>query len=296
MSIVMKFGGSSVATARDMERAATLVESSLDQAPVVVVSAIAGVTNSLSEIPFQSDAARTENRTHLESIHMNVAEDLFGKPLPPGLDDAMACIFDSLDSDIALLRATGFDESVAETLLTYGERLVLTLFATYLFQRHCDLRRVDARQVIRLNALGAVDTDATRTAVMTDVRPLVRPGRAVLLEGFIAGDVAGRPCTLGRDGSDYTAALLARFLDAEKLEIWTDVPGVFTHDPRLEPEARWIPEMTFEDALDLVEQGASVLHARAIEELREAGIPIRVRSCRDPAGDSTLIHLRRHSS
>ncbi len=295
MSIVMKFGGSSVATAGDMERAATLVESSLADAPVVVISAIAGVTNCLAEIPYQSDEARGENRSHLESLHLTVAEDLFGKPLPPGLDDAMASVFESLDSDIALLRATGFDESVAETILTYGERLALTLFGTYLFQRHCDLRRVDARQVIRLNALGTVDTTATAAAVRAEVVPLVGVGRAVLLEGFIASDVTGRPCTLGRDGSDYTAALLARFLGAEKLEIWTDVPGVFTQDPRSAPDARWIPEMSFEDAIDLAEQGASVLHARAIEELREAGIPIRVRSCRDPAGDSTLIHAKRPS-
>ena len=290
--IVLKFGGSSVADAACMRQVAGLVRAALPQSPLVVLSAMGKTTNGLFEAAKAAEAgdlagAMARQRA-LMAAHRKAAEDLFEGATPESLDVALTDLFGELElllRGVALLRE--LSPRSMDAIASLGERLSTRIFAAFL-----EGAWVDARTVLRTDAVfgeAAPQPAAILPLAAQHLRPLLGPGRAVVTQGYIGATEDGLTTTLGRGGSDYSAALFGAALGAAEVQIWTDVEGVLTCDPRIVPEALPIPELSFAEAAELAAFGAKVLHPATIQPAVEARIPVTVRHTQKPEGRFTTI-------
>ena len=290
--IVMKFGGSSVADAACMREVAALALEALPQAPLVVLSATAKTTDTLFEAARRAedgdlDAAMALHRGLMER-HRGIAGDLFPQGLPAELDAALAELGGELDlllRGVALLRE--LSPRSMDAIASIGERL-----STRILAAHLGAAWVDARTVVRTDdSFGCGRPQFKELAALAAERlaPLLGPGRVVVTQGYIGATARGLTTTLGRGGSDYSAALYGAALGAADIQIWTVVEGVLTCDPRIVPEAQPIAELSFAEAAELAAFGAKVLHPATIQPAVEAGIPVTVRHTRRPHGRFTTI-------
>jgi aspartate kinase len=290
--IVMKFGGSSVADAACMREVAALVAEALPQTPLVVLSATARTTDTLFQAARSAEdgdlGTAMELHRGLMARHRGIAEDLFPDGLPEVLDNALVELGGELDlllRGVALLRE--LSPRSMDAIASIGERL-----STRILAAHMGADWVDARTVVRTDAThgSAVPVFKELTALAgTILAPLLGPGRAVVTQGYIGATAKGFTTTLGRGGSDFSAALYGAALGATDIQIWTDVEGVLTCDPRVVPEAQPIAELSFAEAAELAAFGAKVLHPATIQPAVEKGIPVTVRSTRRPHGRFTTI-------
>jgi len=295
--VVLKFGGTSVEDAAAFERVAAIIRASVQVRPVVVVvSALAGITDAL--LGLASTAAQDPRAalTTLEPLlarHAEVARQLIsplGATAVHGELDrvrrALAALFRRIVSEPRRLPVLK-DEVVA-----YGEHLSATLLTAAIASRGTDARYVDARQCI-------VTTDAHPGAVplipetwersRDELLPLLEHEAIPILGGFVAAALNGSTTTLGRGGSDYSAALIGAALKAAEIQIWTDVSGVMTADPRTVRRARPIPRLSYAEAAELAYFGAKVLHPRTMQPAMTAGIPVRICNSRAPDEPGTLV-------
>jgi len=278
MSIVMKFGGTSVADAAAFENVARIVASEREAAPVVVVSAMSGVTDALLAA------------TNIEEVferHRSVSREL--------LDDnkAFAERLSSAEQQIdQLLKEPGERKALQDAVVSFGEILSSTLLAELLNQRGIEALPVDARRCI------ITDEEHTSAAPLmtetfaqskSELLPVIESGVVPVLGGFIGATRRGVTTTLGRGGSDYTAALLGAALGASEIQIWTDVTGVLTADPRVVPEAQTIERLSYGEAAELAYFGAKVLHPKTIQPAIESSIPVRICNSRAPQEAGTLV-------
>jgi aspartate kinase len=288
----MKFGGSSVADADCMRQVATLVREALPAAPLVVLSAMGKTTNALfgaAKAAEAGDLAEAMDRQRtLMAAHRLAAEELFEGAVPEALDVALTDLFGELElllRGVALLRE--LSPRSMDAIAAIGERLSTRLFAAYV-----EGSWVDARKVLRTDTHfgeAAPQPGAIRALATTHLQPLLGPGRVVVTQGYIGATEEGLTTTLGRGGSDYSAALFGAALGAVEVQIWTDVEGVLTCDPRIVPEALPIPELSFAEAAELAAFGAKVLHPATIQPAVEARIPVTVRHTQKPHGRFTTI-------
>jgi aspartate kinase len=293
--IVLKFGGSSVADAACMRQVAGLVRVALPKAPLVVLSAMGKTTNGLFEAAKAAEAGdlagAMERQRVLMAAHRNAATDLFDGAVPEALDGALTDLFGELElllRGVALLRE--LSPRSMDAIASLGERLSTRIFSAYV-----NGAWVDARTVLRTDATfgeAAPQPAAIRALAAEHLKPLLGPGRAVVSQGYIGATEDGLTTTLGRGGSDYSAALFGAALGAEEVQIWTDVEGVLTSDPRIVPEALPIPDLSFAEAAELAAFGAKVLHPATIQPAVEAGIPVTVRHTQKPEGRFTTISAR----
>src|SRR5829696_197043 len=279
MSIVMKFGGTSVADAAAFENVARIVASERESAPVVVVSAMSGVTDALLA------ATNIASLQEVFERHRTVAREL--------LDDSevFADRLSSAEQQIAELLPVK-RKSLQDAVVSFGEDLSSALLAALLSQRGIEARQVDARRCV------ITDDDYTSaTPLMTEtfarskseLLPIIDSGVVPVLGGFIGASTSGATTTLGRGGSDYTAALLGAALGASEIQIWTDVTGVLTADPRVVPEAQTIDRLSYSEAAELAYFGAKVLHPKTIQPAIESSIPVRICNSRAPQEAGTLV-------
>ncbi len=297
--LVMKFGGTSVGSPTAMAQAVDIVRGEVPRWPgvVVVTSALAGTTDALlraARAAAQGDAAAVRQaRQQLEEAHWAVAQALV-----PASDRAevWAGVQKHLETLENLGRAmTVLGEATPrglDAVAALGERMSVLLLTAALRARGVDAEALDATEVLVTDAnFGAAhpDLDASRQRVHRRLAPRLRPGRVVVVPGFIAATPDGIVTTLGRGGSDYSAALLAALLPAAEVWIWTDVDGVMSADPRLVPQAHTIPVLSYREVAELAYFGAKVLHPKTIRPVVEADIPLRVRNTFHPRGPSTLI-------
>ena len=296
--IVLKFGGSSVADAACMRQVAGLVQTALPQSPLVVLSAMGKTTNSLFEAAKAAEAgdlvgAMARQRA-LMAAHRNGADELFHGAAPEALDVALTDLFGELElllRGVALLRE--LSPRSMDAIASLGERLSTRIFAAFVGGAW-----VDARTVLRTDAVfgeAVPQQETIRTLAADHLKPLLGPGRAVVTQGYIGATEDGLTTTLGRGGSDYSAALFGAALGAVEVQIWTDVEGVLTCDPRIVPEALPIPELSFAEAAELAAFGAKVLHPATIQPAVEAGIPVTVRHTLKPEGRFTTISAEVHT-
>ena len=296
--IVCKFGGTSVQDAAAIRRVAEIIEAKRPRDPVVVVSALGGATNGLLDI-----AHKAANGELLAAL--TVIEGLRDRHLR----EAAALLDGSTDAeDLALDIATSFDELAhlaeafrtlgyltprsLDTVAAIGELLSSQLVAAAL--RGCGLptQFVDARRVMLTNdefTRAEPDTDAIAAACRATLLPLVERGVIPVMGGFVGATASGVTTTLGRGGSDFSASLVGAAMDAEAIEIWTDVDGMLTADPRVVPGARLIDRIRFDEAAELAAFGAKVLHPSTIAPAVQRGIPVYVFNSRKPEGTGTLI-------
>ena len=292
---VLKFGGTSVADAARLCHVAALVRDAAREEPVVVVvSALAGVTDALVRLADAAAAGRAwpDELERLAGRHRACAFELgAGEPTPLEL----AAVLGELEAALCAISAAGCATAEQrDAVLACGERLSLVLAAAALASAGLDPAPWDTRRLVVTDSTfgeAVVDVAATSGRVTTAWRAL-RSGVTPVATGFIAADRDGRTTTLGRGGSDYTASLLAAALGAGAVEIWTDVDGVLSAPPAADTGGHTVPWLSYDEATQLARYGGKVLHPATMAPAAAAGIPILVRSTSNPEGPRTVVSSR----
>ena len=290
--IVMKFGGSSVANAACMRQVAELVRAAAQRPPLVVLSAMGKSTNGLFAAAQAAESGNLEaaiaSMQAVQATHLKAAMELFSGSLPDPLQAALTARFSELE---LILRGVALLQELSprsmDAIASFGERLSTLLFSAFI-----DAPLVDARKIMRTD--DTFGEGQPRFALLPELAAqhfahLLIPGQPVVTQGYIGATEDGLATTLGRGGSDYSAALFGAALGVEEVQIWTDVQGVLTCDPRVVPEAQSIDQLTFAEAAELAAFGAKVLHPATIQPAVEAGIPVTVRDTQHPSGRFTTI-------
>jgi len=295
--IVMKFGGTSVQDAEAIDRAAAIVRQRFAEQPVVVVSALAKITDQLLAMAAAAGASHREQALELcraaRERHYNTAAELLGTQAFEQIAPELESDFDGLEELLRGVVAVGeLTLRTADTIAGFGERVSSKIAAAAFSQRGIDAAHVDSRRCIVTDAnFGKAvprfeETDARLEQI---VRPLVDRGQVPVMGGFIGSTREGMATTLGRGGSDFSAAIVGAGLKAQRIEIWTDVDGMMTTDPNLCPAARRIKSISFEEAAELAYFGAKVLHPATLLPAVRKNIPVLILNSRNPRCDGTRI-------
>lgn len=293
--VVLKIGGTSMGGAERMERALDIAAAELDRAPMMVCSAMGGVTDRIIEAYSLAERGRWGNAEAVfESIrddHLRCADELLGGDVP---SSAAAGLEDMFSQFASLLKGVGLlmDASPRsrDAMLCFGERLSTLLIHARAEQRGMEADLLDARRLIRTDeAFTAARPDMEASFALTAKRAVPAKGRLIITQGFIASSASGVATTLGRGGSDYSASILGAALGAREIQIWTDVDGIMTSDPRIVPEAVTVPEITYAEAGELAFFGAKVVHPATIQPAVSRGIPVLVKDTGAPERGGTRI-------
>jgi len=296
--IVVKFGGTSVGDAEAIERTAKIVKGRLARHPAVVVSALGGATNSLLAIGEQSAKGHLIGALRgvetLRDRHFAECEKLLGTSDEASeVAEEMSATFDELASLAEALSVLGHSTPRSfDTIAAFGEQLSSHLVAAFFKLRGIPAEHVDARDVFITDdnfMTAEPQTDAVAEAARELVQPLIQAGKVPVLGGFIGRTASGITTTLGRGGSDYSASLLGAALQADAIEIWTDVDGMLTADPRVVKGSKLIEQIRFDEASELATFGAKVLHPSTIATAVRLGIPVFIYNSRKPDGNGTRI-------
>ncbi|HEX5889177.1 MAG TPA: lysine-sensitive aspartokinase 3 [Pyrinomonadaceae bacterium] len=295
MSIVMKFGGTSVADAAALDNVARIVAAHRLDGPVVVVSAMSGVTDALlASTRSASEGSPEEAMASLAETfrrHEQAAEELL--PSPAGfleyLNNASTQISELL-TRAAAQPVNG--RVVQDAIVSFGEMLSSRLLAEALAQRGVNAQQVDPRCCIITDdeyTCAAPLRSETWARSQQSLLPFLKDESVPVVGGFVGCTTTGITTTLGRGGSDYTAALLGAALRATEIQIWTDVTGVLTADPRVVPDAQTVERLSYSEAAELAYFGAKVLHPKTIQPAIEDSIPVRICNSRAPQARGTLV-------
>jgi aspartate kinase len=298
--IVMKFGGTSVQDAKAIERAADIVKGRRAQKPVVVVSAMAKVTDQLLAM---ARAAGSGDRKvalslsrSLRERHYNTAGELLGTALFTEFHSDLGVYFEALDELLRGISAVGeLTPRTTDHVAAFGEILSSRIVAAAFAAQGIDSTMVDSRECVVTDSehmRAAPLMEETNQRLRTKVQPVLDKGRVPVMGGFIGATKAGITTTIGRGGSDYSAAIVGSGLGAERIEIWTDVDGMLTTDPNLCPEARRIKVISFDEAAELAYFGAKVLHPATVLPAIQKNIPVYVLNSRNPGCEGTRISAR----
>lgn len=292
---VAKFGGTSVANFEAMSRCAAIIENN-PSTRLVVSSACSGVTNLLVELAngVQEQQQRSQILSQIAEIHEAVLSQL------EDATNTAAEIYKILDTVTSLAEAASIQatEKLTDHLVACGELMSTHLLAQLMRERGIKAQRFDIRQVLRTdNTFGKAEPNVEQTAQLAKQHlvPLCQEF-VVITQGFIGSDELGNTTTLGRGGSDYSAALIAEAVKAEGLEIWTDVPGIYTTDPRIAEKASPIPEISFSEASEMANFGAKILHPSTLVPALRHDIPVFVGSSKEPEKGGTWIRHQVQSS
>jgi aspartate kinase len=301
--LVMKFGGTSVGDGPAFARAANIVFARLELKPVVVVSAMSGMTDALL------DATRLANegdvRAAIELLephydrHVAVVDELLG----PAVRTAALAHIQTVRNELTeLLNRIGSGSSLAQltdSVLSQGERLSSFLLAAVLREYEVASDAISPQQCIITDSefgCAAPLLEQTFEATNTTINPLLAASVVPVLGGFIGATEQGETTTLGRGGSDYTAALIGAALSAREIQIWTDVTGVLTADPKVVSDAQTVPRLSYAEAAELAYFGAKVLHPKTIQPAVEGSIPVRICNSRLPLEEGTLVAAESEAS
>lgn len=288
MTKVFKFGGASVKDAAGVRNVEKIVRLALnDQTPtdlMVVISAMGKTTNALERVVEFLDAGKEEAALNqwvdVIDFHVAIMKEL---KLQPGVDIR-------LQGEIPYDPALSFDENY-DQVVSMGEILSTQIVAVYLLKQGLPVEWWNMPKLLRTDNTwreAKVDDSISAETIRAGWNRPRRP-QVVVTQGFIGGTADGKRTTLGREGSDYTAALLGNYLDADSVTIWKDVPGILNADPRIEPDTVLIPSLRYQDAVELAYSGAQVIHPKSIRPLQNKGIPLYVRPFGDPSAEGSRI-------
>lgn len=307
----MKFGGTSVQDAVAIDTAASIVSSRLPRAPVVVVSAMARVTDALLRVAkAASGRSFDEASASLNALldrHLVTARELLESKGPStganSFDEVAGTIRDRFAELENLVRSVAtlgeLTPRSQDAIASFGERLSSIIIAAAFATRGIAAELVDSRGFIITDdrfTMASPDMKEIVGRTRDGLQPLIEQGRVPIAQGFIGATSDGVTTTIGRGGSDYTAALIGAALDAEAIEIWTDVDGLMTADPRVVPGARRIRVISFAEASELSFFGAKVLHPSTVLPAVEKGIPVHIYNTQNPTCEGTLIAAKPRSS
>lgn len=297
--IVMKFGGTSVQDAAAINSAAEIVSGRLNRAPVVVVSAMAGVTEALLRVAQAAKERRVDEASarinELRQRHLVTARELLSQSQESSLavEREVQSQFAELENLVRSVATLGeLTARSQDAIVSFGERLSSVIVAEAFRSRGIPAELVDSRSFIITDdcftrAVPNLEETVRRTRAALE--PIIKSGRAPVAQGFIGSTADGVTTTIGRGGSDYTAALIGAALGAEAIEIWTDVDGLMTADPRVVPNAKRIRVISFAEASELSYFGAKVLHPSTVLPAVERDIPVHIYNTHNPGCEGTLI-------
>ena len=285
---VFKFGGSILKDAGSIKKLGELLKSYEQEDLAIVVSAMGKTTNALEGVLdsyLSSDGLATEKFAAVKAYHQTVAADLFAEDdaIWVDLSDLLVEVEWILEDDVHDERPYLYDQIVC-----LGELLSSCIVAAYLNAEGLPVKWHDARGLLITDdhfTQAAVDLAASARRV-ADARA---ESEWLLTQGFIGGTIDNNSTTLGREGSDYSAALLTYFLDADALTLWKDVDGIYTGDPKLADPVERLEQLSYDEALAIIDAGAKVIHRKALHLLKEQKIPLRVRPFADWGDEGSLI-------
>lgn len=290
---VFKFGGASIKNAEGVVNLGNILKKYGEKPLAVVASAMGKTTNALEEIARLAFDSKDFSGPFekLSDFHRQIAQKLIADPNHP----AHSTLNGILDELLALLAAEplkmNFD-MFYDQIVSKGEILSTTIVSHYLNEIGIDCIWLDARRIIKTDESfreGKVDWMVTERQIKEILPPLLN-AQIVLTQGFIGSSLTGLDTTLGREGSDYSAAILAYCLDAESVSIWKDVPGILNADPKIFPATVKFDELSYNDAAEMTYYGAQVIHPKTIKPLANKKIPLIVKSFENPEAGGTIIH------
>jgi aspartate kinase len=295
--IVMKFGGTSVQDATAMRKVIDIINKKKSKGLVVVLSACSGITNQLIELadkaPFITKNDSYEVIENIKNRHLKIIDELIStnenKSKAYNVVDLFINDLKTLIEGINLLKECT-QRSMAQAM-AYGELLSSSIFEIACIDNKINSAFVDARKVMKTD-MSSLEAKIIIKEIRKNsgkITKLLKSGKTVITQGFIGSDEDGKTTTLGRGGSDFSAAVFGSILKADEIQIWTDVSGVLTTDPRLVKSAITIPEMTFAEIRELSFYGAKVLHPDTIKPAIEKNIPVRILNTYKPDDMGTLV-------
>jgi len=291
---VFKFGGASVNSADAVRNMAQIVQKHLESTPLVVVVSAMGKTTNLLEklVPGCSDITSTKVlRQQLEEYHREIASSLM--PENKEVQHKIDTLLSNLDHLCTSLPTDVEHHNYCyDQVVCHGELLSTTIIAEYLNTLGINTLWTDARQLIKTDnhyREGRVDWNATEKEIK-NLEPTIKNSYSIVLtQGFIGGTTDGQTTTLGREGSDYSAAILAHCLDAESVTIWKDVPGFLNADPKFFIDTVKISQIPYNEAIELAYYGASVIHPKTVKPIQNKGIPLYIRSFITPEAEGSSV-------
>ncbi|CAN5168550.1 aspartate kinase [soil metagenome] len=297
---VFKFGGASIKNAAGIRNVAEIVKSYKESKLILVVSALGKTTNALEEIAeavYNKEAELSAERIQeLKDDHFRILDELFEDKSHIAfrdLDQFFERLFD-IQRFYTLKNITidaGYDY-LYDQIVSFGELMSTNMVSHYLRFQSLPVYSLDVRTVLKTDSRyreGGVNWEVTEQLIRAKLQPLIS-SQLVVTQGFLGSTVENHTTTLGREGSDYTAAIMAYCLDAEELVIWKDVPGVLNADPRLFPNARLLQKISYNEAVELAYYGATVIHPKTIKPLQNKNITLRVRSFIHPTDEGTIVN------
>ncbi len=291
-TLVYKFGGASVKDSEAVKNLAEILRNRLRKNLIVVISAMGKSTNALESILAKKlkGGGFFQNSSILKAYHLEVCQDLF--PAGHAVFAQVENLFFQLNNRLEqTLTKDNYDEFY-DRIVGFGELISSRIVAEYLCAQGLIVLWQDAREVVRTNSdfrFAKIDWEKTGKSCQSNWKPILE-NFPILTQGFVGSDPKGRPTTLGREGSDFTAAILAASLNAGSVTIWKDVPGVLNADPKVFSNTTKFDELGYREAAEMTYFGASVIHPKTIKPLANAGIPLFVKSFLDPDAPGTKIH------
>lgn len=286
---VFKFGGASVKDANGIRNLYQVIQKKGGQDTVVVVSAMGKMTNALEavvEAYFEAPETIATHISQIQAYHFSHIDDLFGaeaKAVKSQVLDLFQELKDFVKTNKSPNRSFVYDQ-----LVSFGELVSTTIIAAYLNAQGIETIWLDARNCVKTDAYyrdANLDWEKTQAAI----KAAVKRKQTIITQGFIGSDSNNFTTTLGREGSDYTAAIFAYALDAESVTIWKDVPGVLNADPRVFDNTQLLHQISYREAIELAYYGASVIHPKTLQPLQRKEIPLFVKSFVKPEDPGTSV-------
>ena len=292
--IVMKFGGSSLANSERIKQTVKIITGIENKSVTVVLSAMKGVTNLLLDSANKAELGNSDYKNNIEMIketHHNCIRELFPDSLPEtvlnGIDQMISELKDILHG-VELVRECSL--KTKDIIMSFGERMNCFQVSHFMNSTNIKAEYIDARSIIKTDSsFGKGNVNLKQSYKLIQERINLIGNAIGIITGFIASDSNNRTTTLGRNGSDYTASIIGAALDAEAVEIWTDVDGVLTADPRIVENAFVIPQLSIQEAMELSYFGAEVIHPYTLIPTIDKKIPVYIKNTLNPSAIGTII-------
>ncbi len=291
---VFKFGGASVKDAAAIRNVASILSNYTKEELVVVISAMGKTTNALeavTEAYYQQTGQANTLLNQLREQHAQIVQELFGTQNHTVIAD-LEKIFGAIEKWLAMPPTANYN-FVYDQIVSAGELVSTTLIAAYLNEQGINTQWLDVRNLVRTDNTyreAVINWPETTKRIQSTVLPLVK-NQMVVTQGFLGGTIENFTTTLGREGSDFTAAIFSNALDAQQMSVWKDVPGILSGDPRVIEDVVKIPKLSYYEAIEMTYYGAKVIHPKTIKPLQNKNIPLAVRSFSQPEAIGTTIHL-----
>lgn len=287
---VFKFGGASVKDAESIRNVASIVKAN-DKPLVIVISAMGKTTNAIEEVIRLAKSNKEEAILAWDEVcqnHKRISEEL------KATKDALKYLdeYQIEGRDIILNYPQDNSDEFYDQIICRGELMSTTLVTAYFLSEGMNAKWIDARKIIKSDERfrsANIQWRETQLATKEMIDNHASKHKYLITQGFIASARDGRTTSLGREGSDYTAAIISFCIDAEKMTIWKDVPGVLTGDPRIFPDAKLVTKLSYMEAIEMTYYGAQVIHPKTIQPIQRKEIPLHVKSFLDPTSIGTII-------